>query len=150
MKPGIVGGCDPEAAAEFLRALAHPMRLRILCRLLEGELAVAGFEAELGLRQPNLSQQLAALREAGLVATRREAKSVVYRLADDRIVGVLEALRHAMGGLAAPPARAAETMPRPAGPAAAVAPLRPSRAAGEAGVFAMAGWDMPAGKGPRP
>ncbi|RYJ01362.1 MAG: transcriptional regulator [Acetobacteraceae bacterium] len=147
MSPGIAAGCAPDATAEFLRALAHPMRLRILCRLLEGELAVAGFEAELGLRQPNLSQQLAALREAGLVATRREAKSVVYRIADDRIVGVLEALRHAMGGLVAPAARAAETMPRPA---AAAAPLRQSRAAGEAGVFAMAGWDMPAGKGPRP
>ncbi|MFC7477259.1 ArsR/SmtB family transcription factor [Dankookia sp. GCM10030260] len=139
MSPETPGGCDPEAAAEFLRVLAHPMRLRILCRLLEGELAVAGFEAELGLRQPNLSQQLATLREAGLVATRRAAKSVVYRLADDRVAGMLEALRRAMGGLATPPARAATAMPRPEDPAAAIAPRR---APGEAGVFAMAGWDM--------
>ncbi|MDN3564872.1 metalloregulator ArsR/SmtB family transcription factor, partial [Paeniroseomonas aquatica] len=57
-------GCDPQAVAEFLRALAHPMRLSILCRLLEGECAVSGFETELGLKQPNLSQQLAMLREA--------------------------------------------------------------------------------------
>ncbi|TDH58624.1 transcriptional regulator [Dankookia rubra] len=146
MNSGTPAGCDPEAAAEFLRALAHPMRLRILCRLLEGELAVAGFEAELGLRQPNLSQQLAALREAGLVATRREAKSVVYRLADDRVAGVLDTVRLAMGD-AAPLARIAVTMPQPRATATQAAPPRPS---GEAGVFATAGWDMPAGKGARP
>ena len=140
-------GCDPDAAADFLRALAHPMRLRILCRLLEGELAVAGFEAELGLRQPNLSQQLAALREAGLVVTRREAKSVVYRLADNRVAGVLDAVRLALGGVAAPPAGIAVTMPQPRATAVLAAPPRPS---GEAGVFATAGWDMPAGKGARP
>ncbi len=137
-------GCDPEAAADFLRGLADPMRLRILCRLLEGELAVAGFEAELGLRQPNLSQQLAALREAGLVATRREAKSVVYRLADRRVAGMLEALRQAMGGPAAPPPeRILVSLPQPR----AATPPRP---AGEAGVFAAAGWDLPPAKGPRP
>lgn len=89
--------CDARAAADFLRALAHPMRLRILCRLLEGELPVHGFEAELGLRQPSLSQQLGQLREAGLVVTRREAKSVFYRLADDRVRTVLDALRSAFG-----------------------------------------------------
>ena len=139
---------DPEAAAEFLRVLAHPMRLRILSRLLDGELAVAGFEAELGLRQPNLSQQLAALREAGLVATRREAKSVVYRLADDRVAGMLEALRRAMGGVA--PARAAVATARPERPDAGIAPLRPPPGTGEAGVFATAGWDMPAGTEARP
>ena len=89
------GTCDPQAAAELLRALAHPMRLQILCRLLDGELAVAGFETELGLKQPSLSQQLASLREAGLVATRREAKSVFYRLADDRVRILLAALHEA-------------------------------------------------------
>jgi DNA-binding transcriptional ArsR family regulator len=136
-------GCDPELAADFLRALAHPMRLRILCRLLDGECAVAGFESGLGLKQPNLSQQLAALRDAGLVATRRESKSVVYRLADPRVERVLAALRAAMAG--DPPAA---TAPRPAAPAPtpappAAAPEAPRRPVGEAGLFAMAGWDLP-------
>ncbi|MBS7791619.1 metalloregulator ArsR/SmtB family transcription factor [Roseococcus sp. SDR] len=131
-------GCDPEVAAEFLRALAHPMRLRILCRLLDGELAVAGFESELGLRQPNLSQQLAALREAGLVTTRRESKSIIYSLADRRVAGVLEALRSAMGGAAIGGTAAT---PREAAPAPAKAPEAP-RAAGEAGHFALAGWNL--------
>lgn len=145
-----IPACDPEAAADLLRALAHPMRLRILCRLLEGELAVAGFEGELGLKQPNLSQQLAALREAGLVATRREAKSIVYRLADRRVAGLLEALRRALADADAP-------VPAPSRRAAApivATPLppqadRPRDPAGEAGVFAVAGWDLAARQGGR-
>ena len=130
--------CDPEAAAEFLRALAHPMRLRILCRLLEGELAVAGLESELGLKQPNLSQQLAALRDAGLVATRRESKSIVYRLADDRVRGILDALRAAQSQRR-PVRRAREPALPLASPrrGEAVTPQPP----GEASVFAVAGWD---------
>ncbi len=137
-------GCDPERAAEFLRALAHPMRLRILCRLLEGELSVSGFESELGLKQPNLSQQLAALREAGLVATRREAKSIIYRLADAPVGAVLHALRAAFSdGASAPP----KPIPTPP-PAAALAPSTRAVTAGEAGFFAIAGWDagLPQGR----
>ena len=142
--------CDPEAASAFLRALAHPMRLRILGRLLQGELAVAGFESELGLKQPNLSQQLAALREAGLVATRREAKSVVYRLADDRIRPMLAALRLVFPDRAAPAAAAAPPSPRrqaePASPAPAILLPATAPTSGEAGHFALAGWHL----SPRP
>ncbi|MHB8283082.1 MAG: ArsR/SmtB family transcription factor [Caulobacteraceae bacterium] len=72
-----------EAASERLREIASPHRLSILSLLLDGELAVGDIERGLGLRQPMLSQQLAALRRAGLVATRRVAKSVIYRLADE-------------------------------------------------------------------
>jgi DNA-binding transcriptional ArsR family regulator len=84
---------DVQAAADLLRALAHPMRLQILCRLLQGEVSVAGFESELGMKQPSLSQQLGQLREASLVTTRRVAKSVFYSLADDRLHPLLDALR---------------------------------------------------------
>ncbi|HEX2939774.1 MAG TPA: metalloregulator ArsR/SmtB family transcription factor [Rhodopila sp.] len=93
--PGARGSgdsCDPHAAADFLRALAHPARLQILCRLLHGEVSVAGMEAELGLCQPSLSQQLAQLRAVGLVTTRRQAKSVFYSLADDRVRPVIATL----------------------------------------------------------
>lgn len=131
-------GCDPEDAAALLRALAHPMRLRILCRLLEGECAVAAFDAELGLKQPNLSQQLAALRDAGLAATRREAKTVIYRLADARVGGILAALRDGMAGGAVPVGQQ-----RPAGPV----PGAPPRLGGEAAVFAVAGWTPGATRG---
>jgi DNA-binding transcriptional ArsR family regulator len=137
-------GCQPEDAADLLRALAHPMRLRILCRLLDGECAVAGFESELGLKQPNLSQQLAALREAGLAVTRREAKTVIYRLADDRVGCILAALRSAMAGQPAPAATR-----RPVAHPATVRPAAepPPRHSGEAGVFAVTGWNLPTTRG---
>jgi ArsR family transcriptional regulator len=130
--------CDPDAAAEFLRALAHPMRLRILCRLLDGECAVSGFESELGMKQPNLSQQLAALREARLVVTRREAKSIFYRLADARVEGVLAALHAAFASQPTAPVQRTAA-PMPSVPSVAAALPRP----GEAGVFAVAGWTLP-------
>lgn len=81
----------PEAA-ELLRLLSNPNRLMILCQLAETERSVAQLEQILGIRQPGLSQQLAELRQSGLVATRRESRSIYYSIADDRaraIMGLL-------------------------------------------------------------
>lgn len=72
-------------AADFLKALANPNRLMILCVLLEGEFAVSALEERLDLRQPTLSQQLARLREDELVATRRDGKQIYYSLASDKV-----------------------------------------------------------------
>lgn len=106
---------DPTAAAATLRTLANPARLRIALHLLDGERSVAGIEAALGLRQPNLSQQLGELREAGLVASRREVKSVFYRLAGPEQRRLVGAIRHGFGG-SPPPAQ--EMIPAPAQAAA--------------------------------
>lgn len=73
-----------EQAADFLKVLANANRMMIVCHLLGGEQSVADLENDLGIRQPTLSQQLGILREAGIIAGRREAKSVIYRLTDDR------------------------------------------------------------------
>ncbi|GAN76985.1 ArsR/SmtB family transcription factor [Acidisphaera rubrifaciens] len=73
---------DVDAAVPRLRTLANPARLRIALRLLQGEVSVATIETSLGLRQPNLSQHLGDLREAGLVTARRESRTVFYSLAD--------------------------------------------------------------------
>lgn len=72
-----------DVAVEKLRVFAQPQRLMILSCLLGGERQVADIEAATGVTQPALSQQLAELRRADLVKTRREAKQVHYRLADD-------------------------------------------------------------------
>ena len=82
-------------AAEFLKKFAHPSRLMIVCALVDGERSVRDLEDTLGIRQPGLSQQIAELREAGLIAGRKESKSVFYRLADDR-VGEFVAMMHRM------------------------------------------------------
>lgn len=70
-----------EALAERLRTLAVPARLQLLACLRDGETSVAGLERRTGLKQPGLSQQLAELRQAGWVRTRRQARSALYSLA---------------------------------------------------------------------
>ncbi len=71
------------AAAEKLRAYAQPQRLMILSLLLErDEQPVSAIDEATGIGQPALSQQLAELRKAGLVKTRRQARQVYYSLAD--------------------------------------------------------------------
>jgi DNA-binding transcriptional ArsR family regulator len=70
-------------AADFLKALAHESRLMILCILSQGEKSVSELEQLLSLRQPTVSQQLARLRADGLVATRRDGKTVYYSLASE-------------------------------------------------------------------
>src|SRR6266850_4501029 len=79
-------------AASFLKALAHESRLMILCLLCEGEKSVTELEHMLALRQPTVSQQLARLRTEGLVATRREGKTIYYRLACDETRVIIAAV----------------------------------------------------------
>lgn len=73
-----------EEAANLLRALSHGGRLLILCHLSAGEKTVGELESLLGLRQAAVSQQLARLRQEGLVQAHRSGKSIRYRLADPR------------------------------------------------------------------
>ncbi len=81
-------------AARLLRLLAHEKRLLVLCHLAgAGELNVGELVAMVGLSQSALSQHLALLREDGLVATRREAQTIFYRLADPKAARLLEVLR---------------------------------------------------------
>jgi len=81
-----------ELLAKYFRGLGDPNRLRIL-RLLEeeGELAAGEIVAHLGIPQATASTHLGCLRWCGFVATRREGRSVIYRVADER-VGELVAL----------------------------------------------------------
>ena len=72
-------------AADFLKALANPNRLMILCFLRDGEFSVSELEDKLDLRQPTLSQQLARLREDDLVDTRRDGKQIYYSLSNEKV-----------------------------------------------------------------
>jgi len=73
-----------QAAATFLKALAHEGRLLILCYLSSGEKSVTELENLLGSRQAAVSQQLARLRLEGLVTSRRDGKTIYYSLGDPR------------------------------------------------------------------
>jgi len=77
---------------QFLKSLAHPARLVILCRLAEGGINVSELESMLELPQAAVSKQLARLREDGLVDCRREGRSIVYSLADERTRRIIRAL----------------------------------------------------------
>lgn len=79
-------------AAALLKTLANPNRLLIVCTLVEGEHSVGQLEEMLGIHQPTLSQQLTVLREAGIVATRRDAKQIFYRLAEEKAARLVMAL----------------------------------------------------------
>jgi DNA-binding transcriptional ArsR family regulator len=94
---------------EALKALAHPLRWRILTTLAAGERNVGEIEQATGIGQPGLSQQLGVLRKAGLVDTRKEAKLVFYAIAADTTGAVTAALAALAPGNPAP----AATVPAP-------------------------------------
>lgn len=76
---------DDDDLIEALKALAHPLRWRIMTALIAGERNVGEIEAATGIGQPGLSQQLGVLRKAGVVATRKEAKLVFYAVATAQV-----------------------------------------------------------------
>jgi len=79
--------------ADTLSALANDRRLLILCKLVEvGEATVGTLATEVGLSQSALSQHLARMREEGIVAFRREAQTIWYRIGDARIETLLSTL----------------------------------------------------------
>jgi len=83
-------------AASMMRAIGHPLRLRILEILEQGEANVSELCEALGTSQPRISQQLARLRLEGVLETQREGNQVFYRIARPEVLGVLNCIR-AMG-----------------------------------------------------
>ncbi len=81
-----------DEACRLMKVLSNPDRLLLLCQLARGEMCVSDLEAELGIAQPTLSQQLGVLRDEELVSTRREGKNIHYRLASQQAAAVMEVL----------------------------------------------------------
>ena len=100
--PASRGSIDAEAmrahadeASRLLRTLAHGQRLRVLCLLVDAELSVGQINERIDLSQSALSQHLARLRADGLVATRRDAQTIYYRLASGparQLIGALHGI----------------------------------------------------------
>lgn len=82
-----------EVKANLFRVLGHPVRVRILELLREGERSVGTLQAELELDSSGTSQHLAALRRVGLVSSRRDGNSVYYRIDDEAVFDLLAAGR---------------------------------------------------------
>lgn len=81
-----------DKVAAQLALMANPRRLLILCKLAEGESPVGRLQEALDLSQSALSQHLAKLRAAGMVATRREGQTIHYRIADPQVGATMAAL----------------------------------------------------------
>ena len=81
-----------EQAEQMLKILANKNRLMILCSLQDGEMSVSELNEAVPLAQSALSQHLAALRNAQIVATRRESQTIYYRVVDEYVVSILATL----------------------------------------------------------
>jgi DNA-binding transcriptional ArsR family regulator len=79
-------------AGTLLKALSNPKRLMIMCRLAMGEQSVGALERQVGLGQSSLSQHLAVLRRNDLVATRRDSRTIYYRLASSEAESIMMVL----------------------------------------------------------
>ncbi len=84
---------DIEIASRSLKAMSHPLRLKILCTLGSNEICVQGIVENVGTSQSNISQHLAILRDKGILSSRKDANKVFYRVGDERtlrLIGMMQ------------------------------------------------------------
>ena len=84
---------DIERASRSLKAMSHPLRLRILCTLGEKEVSVQEIVECVGTSQSNISQHLAILRDKGILASRKDANRVYYRVGDTRTLRLIDMMQ---------------------------------------------------------
>ena len=85
-------------ASRALKAIAHPLRLKILCVLGNDELSVQEIVDCVGTSQSNISQHLAILREKDVLRTRKDANRVLYRIGDERMLTLIGMMREVFCG----------------------------------------------------
>ncbi len=86
-------GDNIRAASAAMQAMAHPVRLKILCLVGNQELSVLEIVDAVGTSQSNISQHLAVLRDNGLLTARKEANKVFYRIGDPRVLQMISLTR---------------------------------------------------------
>ena len=84
---------DIERASRALKAMSHPLRLKILCTLGDREVSVQDIVETVGTSQSNISQHLAILRDKGILASRKDANRVYYRVGDSRTLRLICMMR---------------------------------------------------------
>ncbi len=84
---------DIDRASRSLKAMSHPLRLKILCTLGSSELSVQDIVEKVGTSQSNISQHLAILRDKGILASRKDANRVYYRVGDARTLRLVGMMR---------------------------------------------------------
>ncbi|MES9960887.1 MAG: metalloregulator ArsR/SmtB family transcription factor [Sedimenticola sp.] len=89
----LAGDEDIERASRSLKAMSHPLRLKILCTLGGQEVSVQDIVEQVGTSQSNISQHLAILRDKGILASRKDANRVYYRVSDSRTLQLIGMMR---------------------------------------------------------
>ena len=79
--------------SQIFKALSHPSRLKLLENLMMRECCVGDIQKCLSLSQPNVSQHLSVLKEAGLIVGRRERNKICYKISDERMIKILEVFK---------------------------------------------------------
>ncbi len=83
-----------DIVTELLKSIAHPIRMKILCFLLEGEKNVGEIEQQFGSTISNISQHLTVLRKANIIDRRKEANFMFYSIKDNNILKLMETLKN--------------------------------------------------------
>jgi DNA-binding transcriptional ArsR family regulator len=84
---------DIDRASRSLKAMSHPLRLKILCTLRDDEVSVQDIVDRVGTSQSNISQHLAILRDKGILSSRKDANRVYYKVVDARTLKLIEMMR---------------------------------------------------------
>ena len=84
---------DIERASRSLKAMSHPLRLKILCTLGDQEISVQDIVEHVGTSQSNISQHLAILRDKGILFSRKDANRVYYKVGDARTLALIDMMR---------------------------------------------------------
>lgn len=85
---------DIDRASRSLKAMSHPLRLKILCVLGNREVSVQDIVENVGTSQSNISQHLAILRDKGILKSRKDANRVYYKVGDDRTLKLIEMMQN--------------------------------------------------------
>ena len=91
-----------EQASRAMKAMSHPLRLKILCVLGDKEVSVQDIVDSVGTSQSNISQHLAILRDKGVLLTRKDANRVYYRVGDQRTLQLIVLMREVFCGVPQP------------------------------------------------
>ena len=89
----LTGDEDIDRASRALKAMSHPLRLKILCTLGDQEVSVQEIVERVGTSQSNISQHLAILRDKGILVSRKDANRVFYRVSDSRTLKLIAMMR---------------------------------------------------------
>jgi DNA-binding transcriptional ArsR family regulator len=84
---------DIDRASRSLKAMSHPLRLKILCTLGDQEVSVQDIVDRVGTSQSNISQHLAILRDKGILSSRKDANRVYYKVVDSRTLQLIGMMR---------------------------------------------------------